>query len=491
MSVNGADDRTMVFTVSDGTLSPTAAYVGIPSFADCTATNPTCLDGGTTAFRFGQNSNGYVRLDTRGRNRWGDYSGASPDPNGEGIWVAGEFAAATDDTWGVQAGLTYQTAPPPANDPFSGSQFLSGTSVSANGTNRYATWQPGEPGSNGTHHSVWYRWTAPFSGPVTMDTCSSSFDTVLAVYTGFAVNGLTQVASDDDACTSPNANGSQVTFNAVAGTTYRVALRGFAGNEGTFTLNLKMPPQNDNFANAQTFSGGNATVNGTTLAATREAGEPDHSTDTDGASWLGDHSVWYRWTAPFTGPVEMNTCTTNIDSILAVYTGSNLGTLSRVVDNNNACPSGWGSKVTFNATNGTNYRIAVGDAGGLRENTFTLRLIERTPPRVTTTNPANNAVGIAPGANVTATFSEAMQASSINTSTVQLRRSGTSTVLSATVTYDPTTRRATLNPSVNLQRGATYIATVTTGAKDTAGNSLDQNAATAGNQPKTWTFRVS
>jgi hypothetical protein len=282
-----------------------------------------------------------------------------------------------------------------------------------------------------------------------------------------------------------------VTFNAVAGTTYRVALRGFSGSEGTFTLNLKMPPQNDIFANARTFSGGNATVNGTTLAATREAGEPDHSTDTDGASWLGDHSVWYRWTAPFTGPVELNTCTTNIDSILAVYTGSSLGALSRVVDNNNACPSGWGSKVTFNATNGITYRIAVGDAGGLRENTFTLRLIERTPPRVTATSPATNATGVAPGANITSTFSEAMQASSINSSTVQLRRSGSSTVLSATVTYDPATRRATLNPSVNLQAGATYIATVTTGAKDTAVNSLDQNAATAGNQPKTWTFRVS
>lgn len=489
MSVNGADDRTMVFTVSDGSLSPTAAYVGVPSIVDCPG-NPTCLDGGTTAFRFGQNSNGYERLDTRNRNRWGDYSGASPDPNGEGIWVAGEFAAATQNTWGVQAGLTYQTAPPPANDPFNGSQFMSGTSVSANGTNRYATWQPGEPGSNGTTHSVWYRWTAPFSGPVTMDTCNSSFDTVLAVYTGFAVNGLTQVASDDDACTSPNANGSQLTFNAVAGTTYRVALRGFSGSEGTFTLNLKMPPQNDNFLNTQAISGGNATINGTTLAATREAGEPDHSTDTDGASWLGDHSVWYRWTAPFTGPVEMNTCTTNIDSILAVYTGSSLGALSRVVDNNNACPSGWGSKVTFNATNGTTYRIAVGDAGGLRENSFTLRLIERTPPRVTSTNPASNATGVSGTASVRATFSEAMNAGTISTATFRLRKNGTTTNVPAVVTYNATTKQATLNPNATLTPG-TYTATVTSGARDVAGNSLDQNAATAGNQQKTWKFTVS
>jgi hypothetical protein len=498
MSVNGADDRTMVFTVSDSSLSPTAAYLGIPSIADCPG-NPTCFDGGTTAFRFGQNSNGYVRLDTRGRNRWGDYSGASPDPNGEGIWLAGEFAAATDDTWGVQAGLTYQTSPPPANDPFSGSQLISGTSASVGGTNRYATWQPGEPGSNSSTHSVWYRWTAPFSGPVTMNTCTSSFDTVLAVYTGFAVNGLTQVASNDDTTgCGTNDRGSQVTFNAVAGTTYRISIRGFLGTEGTFTLGLKMPPQNDNFANAQALSGNSATSNGTTLAATRETGEPDHyvTSPPDSDLWVGDHSVWYSWTAPFTGKVELNTCTSKIDGILAVYTGSSLGTLSRVADNNNACPNNpdgttnWGSKITFNATNGTTYRMAVGDAGGLRENTFTLRLIDRTPPTVATTIPANNVSGVAAGANVIATFSEAMKAGTINTTTFNLKKSGTSTNLTATVTYDAATKKATLNPSANLQSGATYVATVTTGAKDLAGNSLDQNPTTAGNQAKTWTFKV-
>jgi hypothetical protein len=63
--------------------------------------------------------------------------------------------------------------------------------------------------------------------------------------------------------------------------------------------------------------------------------------------------------------------------------------------------------------------------------------------------------------------------------------------LPATVTYASATRIATLNPSANLQSGATYVATVKTGAKDLAGNSLDQNSATAGNQAKTWTFKVS
>ena len=53
------------------------------------------------------------------------------------------------------------------------------------------------------------------------------------------------------------------------------------------------------------------------------------------------------------------------------------------------------------------------------------------------------------------------------------------------------TKKATLDPSANLRSGATYVATVTTGAKDLADNRLDQDSTTAGNQKKTWEFKVS
>jgi hypothetical protein len=83
-----------------------------------------------------------------------------------------------------------------------------------------------------------------------------------------------------------------------------------------------------------------------------------------------------------------------------------------------------------------------------------------------------------------------MEASTIHAATFTLKRAGATAFLGATVTYDPATRRATLNPNNNLQSGRTYIATVTTGAEDLAGNSLDQNPTTSGNQEKAWTFRV-
>jgi hypothetical protein len=82
-----------------------------------------------------------------------------------------------------------------------------------------------------------------------------------------------------------------------------------------------------------------------------------------------------------------------------------------------------------------------------------------------------------------------MQAGIINTNTFRLRKAGTTTNVAA-VSYDPATRTATLNPNNNLRAGATYVATLTTGATDQSGNQLDQDPSITGNQSKSWTFKV-
>jgi N-acetylglucosamine-6-sulfatase len=116
------------------------------------------------------------------------------------------------------------------------------------------------------------------------------------------------------------------------------------------------------------------------------------------------------------------------------------------------------------------------------------------PPKVVSTSPANNTTGIAT-ANVTATFSEDMMASSIITPAttfklVKLNADGTTTRVTATVSYDPPTKKASLDPASDLSSGAIYKATVTTGAQDLAGNALDQNPNLANNQSKSWKFTV-
>ena len=87
----------------------------------------------------------------------------------------------------------------------------------------------------------------------------------------------------------------------------------------------------------------------------------------------------------------IDTCETQIDSILAVYTGNALGSLTKVADNNNhdgGCGGAWpyGSKVTFPAVAGETYRLVVGDAGGARSDIFTLNVVGPTNKAPTVTN---------------------------------------------------------------------------------------------------------
>src|SRR5204862_80429 len=86
----------------------------------------------------------------------------------------------------------------PANDNFVSARVRSGRSASDTGSNVGATKESGEPNHAGNTggHSVWWTWTAPSSGQVAVDTIGSNFDTLLGIYTGSSVGGLSTVASD-------------------------------------------------------------------------------------------------------------------------------------------------------------------------------------------------------------------------------------------------------------------------------------------------------
>ena len=131
------------------------------------------------------------------------------------------------------------------NDNFAQRTVVSGKSGTIRGTNVGATKQAGEPAHAGDAGgaSIWYSWTAPSSGRVTIDTFDSDFDTLLGVYTGTAVNGLTPVANNDDAPFSKNSLQSTVTFNAVAGVTYQIAVDGYGAASGNTVLHWLLTEQ--------------------------------------------------------------------------------------------------------------------------------------------------------------------------------------------------------------------------------------------------------
>jgi len=168
-----------------------------------------------------------------------------------------------------------------------------------------------------------------------------------------------------------------------------------------------------------------------------------------------------------------------------------------------------GGKIAFVSNRDGNYEIYTMNANGQGLDTLTNKSDyspdwqplspapkpgppnKKTAPKVLSTSPKANAKGVAPKASLRATFSKKMRASSINGKTFKLfKKKGSTKKLSARVTYNAATKKATLNPTTSLRRGLTYKAIVTTGAKDVAGSRLDQKRTTKGLQQKVWSFTV-
>src|SRR5207253_996357 len=112
--------------------------------------------------------------------------------------------------------------------------------VTTSGSNVGATKESGEPfiAGNAGGKSVWWFWTAPSSGTANVNTTGSSFDTLLGIFTGSSISALASIASDDD-CPTVGAT-SCVTFSALAGAKYAIAVDGYNGASGNITLNISL-----------------------------------------------------------------------------------------------------------------------------------------------------------------------------------------------------------------------------------------------------------
>ncbi|MHB8381666.1 MAG: Ig-like domain-containing protein [Candidatus Binataceae bacterium] len=102
-----------------------------------------------------------------------------------------------------------------------------------------------------------------------------------------------------------------------------------------------------------------------------------------------------------------------------------------------------------------------------------------TDPTVISTNPVNLAANVATNQKIIATFSGAMDSTTIIGSTFTLTGPGTTPVTGA-VTYSFVGATAAFTPASALTAGVLYTATITTGAKDLAGNPIASAF--------TWTF---
>lgn len=141
-------------------------------------------------------------------------------------------------------------------DSFAAQEAVTDLSRLLSGHNRNATTEAGEPPHAGkrTGASVWLTWQAPpTNGIMTMSVSGTSFDAVLAVYTGATVSNLVPVVADDD-------NGGYgcglVLFNVRANAEYRVCISGLGDGAGDILLGWNFEATEDTLPEFGRGSGG-------------------------------------------------------------------------------------------------------------------------------------------------------------------------------------------------------------------------------------------
>ncbi len=161
------------------------------------------------------------------------------------------FVAASNQTYSiVVAGFSGVTGEfstslempaPPANDDFANRVPQAGGLWSVSAVNRFATSEPGEPkhAGNPGGTSIWYSWTAPVSGLVTLTATGEGFLVLVDVYTGETLSSLKTVSRS---IRFPTTNFvTTLSFNALYSTNYLIALDGFNGRTGANELSLTAP----------------------------------------------------------------------------------------------------------------------------------------------------------------------------------------------------------------------------------------------------------
>lgn len=144
-----------------------------------------------------------------------------------------------------------------ANDNFANATLISGNlPLKLAGNSTTATREPGEPFVTNTlaAASIWWKFTPTQDQEILVDTLGTSFDTLLGVYTGSAVNALTLVAGNNNIDASILQ--SRLSFFAKANTTYSIVADGIAGTtqrRGDITLQLHVNPERTILARGETW----------------------------------------------------------------------------------------------------------------------------------------------------------------------------------------------------------------------------------------------
>ena len=328
---------------------------------------PGTLPGQTT--KGGADS--FVRkYDPAGAEVWTRQPGSNNGDEARAVTIASSGGYLAGITGGVFEGETsagYYDAyvrrfrlvdePPVPNDDFDAATAIGTAPFTGNQDVAGATTAVDDPffncgGGGQKYKTVWFRYTAPQAEVLTIDTFGSTYDTVLAVWTG-SRGSLVSVACNDD---SGGAQ-SRVQVAANAGATYYVEVASDIATptDSQLTLHLQSGPTvaNDDFDTATAIGTTPFTGNQDATWSTTAADDPVLPCGGGGQKYK---TVWFRYTAPQAEVLTIDTFGSGYDTVLAVWTGSR-GSLVSVACNDDS--GSLQSEVGFPAATGTIYHIEV------------------------------------------------------------------------------------------------------------------------------------
>jgi hypothetical protein len=246
---------------------------------------------------------------------------------------------------------------------------------------------------------VWFTYTPPVNGAITVNTLGSNFDTVLQVFTG-SCGSLTPVACNDNG-NCPNLQ-SVVNFPGTAGVTYLILAAGVT-NSASGTLRIAASvggptPTNDLCSGAIALTDAVSFSMSTQDATT--SGDPEVSCYNTATAGKG---VWFTFTPTDTTTVTVETTGSTFPTVLQVFTGG-CSTLTLVACSapvlGGVCANSQ-AQLNFEATAGVTYTIFV--AGGTPATGGTLT-IKATLGGIPPANDAcSNAIPLTNGATFTQT----------------------------------------------------------------------------------------
>ncbi len=269
------------------------------------------------------------------------------------------------------------------------------------------------------------------------------------------------------------------TFTLMQGTTSITGFVTYSGSTATFSPASNLAANTQYTATIKTSAkdlAGNSLASNYVWSFTTGAASivtPPIVTSTDPLNVATGVPLNQKIAATFSKTMDATTITSSTYTLMQGTTPvsgyvSNSGTIATFAPTSNLLPN-----TTYTATVTTGAKDLTGNA--LANNyvwSFTTGVASIiTPPTVISTDPLNNGIGVALNKQIVANFSEAMDASTITTASYTLMQ-GT-TFVSGTVNYSG--MAAIYIPSNNLALNTTYTATITTQAKDLAGNSLTSN----------------